>query len=93
MKTLDSFHMSSVSFIKIDVEGYELDVLQGAQETLQHDLPLLYVEIHREALIPHVTAFLEAMGYEYNERIVQYTPAGVSTRGYLFWIPGRLVFV
>ena len=93
MKTLDSFKLSTVAFMKIDVEGYELDVLQGATETLEHDRPLLYVEIHREALIPHVTAFLEALGYEYNERIVQYTPAGVSTRGYLFWIPGRLVFV
>ena len=93
LKTLDSFKLSAVAFIKIDVEGYELDVLHGATETLEHDHPMLYVEIHREALIQPVTAFLEALGYEYTERIVQYTPAGVSTRGYLFWIPGKLVFV
>jgi FkbM family methyltransferase len=35
MKTLDSFKITNVGFIKIDVEGFEKEVLEGAQETLR----------------------------------------------------------
>lgn len=36
-----------VSLIKIDVEGFELSVLQGAEQTLTHSRPMLYVENDR----------------------------------------------
>lgn len=42
--TLDSFDLENVDFIKIDNEGYELFVLQGAVKTLQKWRPLLVVE-------------------------------------------------
>lgn len=37
MKTLDSFNLTNVGFIKIDVEGFEKEVLQGALETLKRN--------------------------------------------------------
>lgn len=43
-KTLDSFGFEDVGFIKIDCEGYELFVLQGARETLLRCKPALVVE-------------------------------------------------
>ncbi len=33
-KTLDSFNLDNIGFLKLDVEGAELEVLQGAVKTL-----------------------------------------------------------
>lgn len=42
--TLDSLNMHDVDFIKIDVEGWELAVVQGAQRTIRRDRPIMVVE-------------------------------------------------
>jgi FkbM family methyltransferase len=46
--TLDSFQLESVSFIKIDVEGHELHVLEGARQTLAAHRPTILIEIKDE---------------------------------------------
>lgn len=43
--TLDSYAFTDVDFVKIDVEGYELFVLKGAENTIQQNRPLLQLEI------------------------------------------------
>jgi FkbM family methyltransferase len=45
IKTLDSFHYTNVSFIKIDVEGHENEVLNGAIDTIQNSRPVMIIEI------------------------------------------------
>lgn len=42
--TLDDFSSEPVGFVKIDVEGHELDVLQGARELLKSQRPTLLIE-------------------------------------------------
>lgn len=45
---LDSTSIADIAFIKIDVEGFELQVLQGALGLLARSRPILLVEIDRE---------------------------------------------
>jgi FkbM family methyltransferase len=45
VRTLDSFALSGVQFIKVDVEGSELEVLSGARETIARDHPGLLLEL------------------------------------------------
>jgi FkbM family methyltransferase len=45
LRTLDSFGFEGVSLVKIDVEGFELPVLDGAEDTIRRNRPVLVVEI------------------------------------------------
>lgn len=45
VKTLDSLNIDNVSFIKIDVEGSERMVLEGAINTIIKNLPTILIEI------------------------------------------------
>lgn len=42
--TLDSFGLLDVGFLKIDVEGHELAVLRGADETIATNRPIVFIE-------------------------------------------------
>jgi len=41
---LDSYEFTEVDFIKIDCEGYEYHVLQGAEQTIMDNKPVIIVE-------------------------------------------------
>ena len=57
-----------VSVIKIDVEGHELSVLKGAEETIERDRPSLVIEIEARHLVDHeirdVVEWILAKGYD-----------------------------
>ena len=46
--TLDSLNLTEVDMIKIDVEGHELSVLHGAEQTIRSQRPLIAIEISFE---------------------------------------------
>lgn len=48
--TLDSYEFKSVDFIKIDVEGYEVKVLEGARKTIEESRAVMLIEVNRGAL-------------------------------------------
>ena len=43
--TIDSYDFNNVDFIKMDVEGHELEALKGAENTIRKFKPPIYIEI------------------------------------------------
>lgn len=65
--TIDSLVDEKIGIIKIDVEGHELAVLEGARALLVRDTPTLLVEVedrHRADAVSSVCAFLQGLDYE-----------------------------
>lgn len=44
IKTIDSFNFTSCDFIKIDCEGYEPHIIQGAEATIKKFCPVILME-------------------------------------------------
>jgi FkbM family methyltransferase len=64
VKRLDDFTIRNISFIKIDVEGHEIDVLKGAQQTLvENDYPTCIIECW-ENNKTNLSKYLETIGYK-----------------------------
>jgi FkbM family methyltransferase len=61
---LDRWSLKSCDFIKIDVEGMEREVLEGARDTIRRLRPVLYVEDDRESAHAALVDLLVDMGYE-----------------------------
>jgi len=62
--TLDSIELTACRLIKADVEGMELDVLQGAVNTIRKFAPALYVENDRADRAAELTAYIASLGYD-----------------------------
>lgn len=67
VKTLDSFNFQNVGFIKIDVEGWEEEVLKGAVETIARYKPIMYIEDDRKEKSASIRKFVVALGYSIEE--------------------------
>ena len=91
LRTIDSFGFRNLSFMKIDVEGYEDHVLDGAAETIRSQHPVLLVEIQGSndydksspairLQIEQTIAKLKSFGYEVKR---------ITTSDYLATMPAR----
>lgn len=81
---LDSYvrnhHLQNVSIVKCDVEGYELQVLQGALETIRECKPIVMLEVREE----WVRRFGEEPGSVFRLLAgLQYEPFAIHTDGKL----------
>jgi FkbM family methyltransferase len=62
MVSIDSLQLERLDFVKLDVEGMEIEVLRGAKETLARCKPVLLTEViksDQQALV----ALLQSAGY------------------------------
>lgn len=65
VKTLDSYNFENVGFIKLDVEGWEEEVLKGAVGTILANKPIMYIEDDRHEKSASLHRFLDGLGYKY----------------------------
>jgi FkbM family methyltransferase len=66
-KAIDDCGLENIGFMKIDVEGLELEALNGAEATIDRDRPRLMIEIeqrHIDHPIGDVFDWLAQRGYE-----------------------------
>lgn len=55
VNTIDSYNFQDVSFIKIDVEGNEMAVLEGAEQTILKYKPVIQIEIKPQMIKRQLT--------------------------------------
>jgi hypothetical protein len=71
VNTLDWFveyyNIPKIHLLKIDVEGMDLDVLIGGQNTIKKHLPVIFIEHNdnRKTIIEKIKSFLDNFDYGY----------------------------
>jgi FkbM family methyltransferase len=61
--SIDDMKLDRVDFIKIDIEGMEIQALHGASETIERAKPLMLIE-HIKSNITDIDNFLSNFGYK-----------------------------
>ena len=72
MRTVDSFHFEDVGCIKLDVEGFEKEVLEGAKDTIRRCRPCILFEswgdwktdVPAAALRKELFDYIKGLGYK-----------------------------
>lgn len=59
LRTLDSFRIDRLKFLKLDVQGFETNVIRGADKTIKLCRPLMFVEVEEWNLKAQSTSAVE----------------------------------
>jgi len=70
-------NISKIDFIKIDIEGYELEVLKGAVETIKNFKPILGISIHHPKLKDEAFSFFDKNNLNYKLEISKKDPKDI----------------
>ncbi|RWD13572.1 MAG: FkbM family methyltransferase, partial [Mesorhizobium sp.] len=54
-RMLDSFGLAGIDFLKIDVEGFEKPILEGGEQTIRRERPVIIIE-QKPTATPSATA-------------------------------------
>ena len=70
IKTLDSFALDNIDYIKIDAEGYEIEALIGAKKLIEKCKPFIHIEAKNKVMIKQnitmkdINDYFESINYE-----------------------------
>ena len=67
IKTLDSFNLKQIDYMKVDAEGYEYNIVQGAKETIEICKPFVHLEMKTKRMRhtnKDYTKLLNTMNYK-----------------------------
>jgi FkbM family methyltransferase len=104
MRRLDTMKPEAMDFMKIDVEGYEVEVIKGAIETIQLHRPIIFIEVHAQENVDPLKDIFRKLGYTWKQLNHQggypINPDGktlseelvILTLGYLFWMPEKIIW-
>ena len=70
-RTLDSFGLTNVDFVKIDVDGFEIPLLNGAKQTLIKNNPVINIEMKKDKrnnITQQCASILKDLGYKFHKR-------------------------
>jgi FkbM family methyltransferase len=79
-----SLRIECIDLVKIDVEGYEAEVLKGASSTLRI-VKRIILEYHSRDLLEEVEAFLCANGFSNVLQVDYRPPPGYTAMGLLYY--------
>ena len=51
VKTIDGFNLPNIDYIKIDAEGYEIEVVEGAKELIERCKPFIHIEAKKKVMV------------------------------------------
>jgi FkbM family methyltransferase len=81
----DYFKEQQVTFIKADIESYELDMLHGAEAVIKRDKPLLAICIYHNASDMYtIPLFIKNMCKDYKFKIRHHTVVSSETVLYAY---------
>lgn len=71
--TLDSLNLEHIDFLKIDANGYEGKIIEGAKILIKKSMPLIIIDIPKSSkkLIKEKLGFLMDFGYIYNHEFFE----------------------
>lgn len=80
VKPLDEVFLekSKICFVKIDVEGHELDVIKGSKKFLKNNFCLIQVEISHEDSLREFDIVMNRLGYSLVKKIDDYYYSNIN---------------
>jgi FkbM family methyltransferase len=68
MIKLDGLQLGKVDCMKIDVEGFEREVLLGAKKLIKKNKPIIYIEAWNKEYLDDILDILSPIGYNIQQR-------------------------
>jgi FkbM family methyltransferase len=86
--TIDAYIDEPVSLIKMDLEGWELNSLKGAQRHIREDRPVLAISAyHHPSDFWRIREFVYSLGLDYDLHMRHYSESWTET--VLYFVPRR----